>query len=326
MSRLTKGTFIGVVGVLFWSFTAIFISRLTGFYRVQPLLLAFWRDFLVSLGLLALLVITRSRLPRIDRRQIPFFIFYGLVLCGFNAIWTLSVPLNGAAVSTVLIYGSLGFTILLARWLFHEPVTLAKIFGMVLSLTGCALVANAFDAANWSARPFGIAVGLLSGLMFAFYSMAGKEASNRQIDSWEAMFFTFSFASLFLLGINLIPSMPQAAGSTGQLLPDLPPFGWFLLVTLAMVPTLLGYGLYNLSMHYLPASVGNLIATLEPPFTAAEAYLLLGEVMSPIQIGGSLLIIAAVVIVRISENQRQEAPAVQSTDVPEAITPPAHSD
>ena len=42
MSRLTKGTLIGVVGVLIWSFTAIFVSRLTGYYRVQPLLLALY--------------------------------------------------------------------------------------------------------------------------------------------------------------------------------------------------------------------------------------------------------------------------------------------
>lgn len=302
MSRLTKGTLIGVVGVLIWSFTAIFVSRLTGYYRVQPLLLAFWRDFLVSLALLALLLLTRRRLPAIERRQLPFFLLYGLVLSAFNAIWTLSVPLNGAAVSTVLVYGSLGFTVVLARWFFRERITLAKIAGVIFSLTGCILVANAYDAAAWNARPLGIAVGLLSGLLFAFYSLAGKEAARRQIDSWVAMFFTFSFASLFLLAINLIPSMPQAAGSALKLLPDLPRAGWLLLVGLALIPTLLGYGFYNLSMHYLPASIANLIATMEPAFTAAEAYLLLGETMSTAQIGGSLTVIAAVVIVRISEN------------------------
>lgn len=302
MSRLTKGTIIGIVGVLFWSFAAIFISQLTGHYGMPPLLLAFWRDFLVSLGLLALLLVSRRRLPRVERRQLPFCIAYGLILAVFNAIWTISVPLNGAAVSTVLVYGSLGFIVLLARWLFQERITFAKIIGIIFSLSGCVLVANALDINAWVTRPFGIVVGILSGFMFAVYSLAGKEAVRRGIDTWTAMFFSFSFACLFLLLINFTPVVPGAAVSTGSLLPSLPSLGWLLLVTLALVPTLLGYGLYNLSMNYLPVSIANLLATLEPALTTLEAYLLLGEVMTLVQIVGSLLIVIAIVIVRISEN------------------------
>ncbi len=308
MSRLARGTLIGMVGVLFWSFTAVFISRLTGYYQLPPLLLAFWRDFFASLGLLVGLIVARRRLPRLAREQIPFFLLYGLVLSSFNAVWTVSVPLNGAAASTVLVYGSLGFTVPLARWLFHERITFTKIIGVILSLVGCALVANAFDASAWNTRPLAIAVGLLSGLLFALYSLGGKESARRGLDSWETMFFTFGLASLFLLGLNLLTTAPGAAGLAGQLLPQLPPTGWLLLVGLALVPTLLGYGLYNLSMRYLPVTIANLIATLEPAFTAAEAYLLLGEIMSLVQAGGSLLIITAVIIVQYGEGASQRAP------------------
>lgn len=321
MSRLTRGTLISLLGVLVWSFSAIFISRLTGYYRLQPLLLAFWRDVIVSLGLLVVLLVTRRRLPRFERKRMPFFIFYGLLLSAYNAVWTLSVPLNGAAVATVLCYGSMGFTVILARWLFHERITFAKIIGVVLSFTGCALAANAFDASAWSARPLGIAVGLLSALLFACYSLAGKEAAQRGLDTWEVMFFTFSFASLFLLLGNLAMNSPAANLAVGVpqqlgLLPQLPPFGWLLLVTLALFPTLLGYVLYNLSMNYLPVSVANLIATLEPALTSVEAYLLLGELLTLVQVGGGLLVIAAVVIVRISESGAARARPAALPDAP----------
>jgi drug/metabolite transporter (DMT)-like permease len=320
MSRLTKGTLIGITGILFWSFTAVFISRLTGYYGLRPLLLAFWRDFFVSLFLLALLVAARRRLPRIERRQVPFLLFYGLLLAGFNTVWTLSVPLNGAAVSTVLVYGSLAFIIPLSRWLFQEQITPAKLAGLALSLAGCALAAGAFDALAWDARPLGIAVGLLSGLMFACYSLAGKQAARRGLGNWETMLFSFAFASLFLLLFNLLPGA-GTGGLPGRLLPQLPPLGWLLLVTLALVPTLLGYGLYNLSMRYLPVSVANLIATLEPAFTAAEAYLLLGEGLRPVQVAGSLLIVAAVVLVQVSETTRAAARAAPALDVTPAASP-----
>jgi drug/metabolite transporter (DMT)-like permease len=51
-------------------------------------------------------------------------------------------------------------------------------------------------------------------------------------------------------------------------------------------------------MSYLPASVTNLLATLEPAMTAAEAYVFLHERMTLIQIAGSLVILSAVLIVQ----------------------------
>jgi drug/metabolite transporter (DMT)-like permease len=85
------------------------------------------------------------------------------------------------------------------------------------------------------------------------------------------------------------------------------------LFLLAIGPTLVGFGLYNVSLGYLPSSVANLILTLEPAFTAGIAYILLGERLNGIQIGGSLMILAGVVFLRIYEgwlaNQTQLRPA-----------------
>ena len=72
-----------------------------------------------------------------------------------------------------------------------------------------------------------------------------------------------------------------------------------LLVILAVGPTVGGYGLYTLSLSYLPASVANLIATLEPAMTAGLAYLFLGEDLNGIQLLGSILIVSGVFILRL---------------------------
>jgi drug/metabolite transporter (DMT)-like permease len=44
--------------------------------------------------------------------------------------------------------------------------------------------------------------------------------------------------------------------------------GWGILFFLGVVPTLGGFGLYILSIRYLSPTTSNLIATLEPAFTA----------------------------------------------------------
>jgi len=75
---------------------------------------------------------------------------------------------------------------------------------------------------------------------------------------------------------------------------------------LAAGPTVLGFVLYNVSLSLLPSSVANLIVTLECVFTAVVAYLLLGERLTVTQIAGSVMILAAVVLLRIYEGRQAE--------------------
>jgi len=306
MSRLTRGYFIALVGITFWSTTGVFISYLTTKYQMAPLLLALWRNVLVCVALAPALLLFRPSLLHLRKTNLPFFIVYGLILSLFNSIWILSVKLNGAAAATVLGYGSTAFTVLIAWWWFKEQLSLAKIIAVLLSLGGCILVSNAFIPGMWQVNSLGIIVGLLSGLLFAFYSLMGKEAARRNINPWNAMLWSFACGSMFLVVFNLIPFLPGSAGSAGALLPALPWKGWLILVVLSF-PTILGFGLYNASMIYLPASIANLLATLEPAMTAVEAYIFLGERMSILQVFGSVLIISAVVIVRLFEEKRGSA-------------------
>jgi drug/metabolite transporter (DMT)-like permease len=303
-SRISQGYLICIVGTVIWSFTAIFIRYLTENYQLPPLVLAFWRDLFVFLALGAFFAFfARSRL-RIERRHLGFLLLYGFVLSVFNSLWTVSVALNGAAVSTVMAYSSAAFTAILAWRFFGEQLGAAKIMAVVLSLVGCMFVSGAYSPAAWKLNTLGIITGLLSGIAFASYSLMGKLSTHRQIYPWTVLFYTFGFGALFLLAYNLIPGLLPGAGSPASLfwLGDAW-IGWLVLIALALGPTIGGYGLYTVSLNYLPASVANLIATLEPAFTTISAYLLLGERLTAPQLWGSVLIIGGVVLLRVSEGR-----------------------
>jgi drug/metabolite transporter (DMT)-like permease len=303
MSRATKGYVIAIVGVAFWSSSAILISYLVGTYRMPPLQLAFWRDALVCIGVAAGLLAARRPAFQLPRGHVRFLAAYGVVLSLFNSIWTVAVKLDGAAVATVLVYSSAGFTALLARCLYAERLRLPKVVAVILSLGGCVLVSGAYDLHMWRLNPLGITVGLLSGLLFAVYSLMGRENERRQLDSWSSMVFSFGLAAVLMLLYNHIPLLGAIGIASGSPMPALPLQGWLALITLALIPTLLGYGLYNASMKYLPVSTANLLATSEPVMTAVQAYLLLGERWSALQMVGSALIIAGLVIVRLTEQR-----------------------
>lgn len=305
-SSLTRGYAIALVGAAILSTTAIFIRYLTQTYNMPPLVLAFWRDVFVTLTLFPVLGIVRSALLRLERRHTLYLILYGFVLAIFNALWTTSVYLNGAAISTVLVYCSAAFTALLGWWLLDERLDGVKLLAVALCLGGCVLVSGALDPAAWRANLLGILTGVFSGLGYALYSLMGRSASLRGLNPWTTLFYTFGFATFFLLSFNLIPGgvIPGAAVHPSDLLwLGNALVGWGILVLLAAGPTVVGYGLYNVSLSYLPSSVANLILTLEPVFTAVSAYIMLGERLNGIQLVGSLIILFGVIVLRIHEGR-----------------------
>jgi drug/metabolite transporter (DMT)-like permease len=303
-SHLTRGYTIALISAVFLSTTAIFIRYLTQTYQMPALILACCRDTFVFLTLLPILAMGRRVPLRVSRAHLGYLALFGLVLAIFNSLWTLSVSLNGAAVSTVLAYCSAGFTALLGWWFLKERLDWGKILAVVLSLSGCVLVSNALDPAAWRLNLLGIITGILSGLLYAIYTMMGRSASNRGLNPWTAMVYTFGFAAAFLVTFNVFSGghIPGAATQVADFLWLGKAWtGWVVLFLLAAGPTLAGFGLYNVSLTYLPSSVANLVVTLEPAFTAVTAYLLLGERLSWIQITGSLLILGGVVFLRIYE-------------------------
>jgi len=302
--RLTRGYLIAIVGTVIWSTTAIFIRYLNEAYSMPALVLALWRDLIVAAALALVFALVAPRLLRVERRHLPFLVAYGLLLSLFNSLWSVSVALNGAAVSTVLAYSSSAFTAVLAWRIFHEKLDGLKIAAVGLSLAGCVLVSGAYDLQAWGANPLGLFTGLLSGLAFAGYSLMGKSASERGIQPWSVLFYAFGLATPFLLLYNLLPlGLPQVVADANLFWLGQSWAGWAVLALLAVGPTIGGYGLYTVSLGYLPASVANLIATMEPAITAVWAYLLLNEVLTAPQLVGSGLIIAGVAMLRWRERR-----------------------
>lgn len=297
-----RGYLLALLSAAVLSTTAIFIRYIFNTYHMPPLVLACWRDALVVFTLFLLIAFFRPSLLLVDRDQIRYLVFYGLVLALFNSLWTISVNLNGAAIATVLAYSSAAFTAFLDRWLFKESLGWVKVIAVMLSLYGCVLVSDALDPKAWVANPVGIITGTISGLTYAVYTLMGRSAHQRGIKTWSTLFYTFSFATVFLLAFNLLPGglIPGAASHPADLLWlgnawD----GWAILFFLAAGPTLTGFWLYNTSLNFLPSSIVNLIVTLEPAFTATSAFYLLGEQLTSIQVFGSLIILLGVIFLRL---------------------------
>jgi drug/metabolite transporter (DMT)-like permease len=318
-AHLTRGYTVAFFSAVILSTTSILIRYLTQTTHLPALVLAFWREVFVAISMLVILGLLKPALLHLNRPALRYLVMYGLVLALFNSSWTLSVALNGAAVSTVLAYCSTGFTALLGWWLLKERLGWARLLAVALSLGGCVLVSGALDPAAWRVNLVGIITGILSGLFYAIYSLMGRSASQRGLNPWTTLLYTFGFAAAFLLAFNLVGKgfLPGAITHPADFLWLGSSWtSWGILLLLAMGPTLTGYGLYNVSLALLPSSVANLIVSLEPAFTAAFAYFLLGERLTWVEVAGSLLILGGVVFLRIYEGWLAERTGPQ----PEPVT------
>lgn len=302
-----QGYVIAIISAMLLAFTAIIIRALTEYYHLPTFVLAFWRAALVVLVLLPLLLLFKPQWAYLRREQLPFYAGYGLLLALFNSLWTLSVALNGASVATILTYCSVGFTVFLGWMMYNERLSLRELLVIVVSLGGCFLVSNGDSMGNSRFDLLGLMVGMLSGIGYTLYTLGGRIASERRYPVWNTILYVFGFSAVYQWLFNtLLTLFPLAAfhGMAGDLwflsqgAQGIQWSGWLLLLTLAAGPTLLGFGLYNISLKTLPLAVANLILSLELVFTAVIAYFLLGENMNQLQLLGSALVMGGVLMLR----------------------------
>ncbi len=313
MSRSAQGYTAALVSAVFLSTTSIFIRYLVTNFDMPPLILAFWRNVFVVATLLPVMLVVSPRLLRVDRAHLPFLALFGLMLAGFNGLWAISVANNGAAVATVMVYCSVAYTAVLGWKFLGESMGWLKIAAIALCMGGCALISGALQAATWQVNLLGVVAGLLTGLCYTAYSLMGRVTSERGISPWTTLLYIFAFAGSFLFLINMTGgSVPGSAERFADLfwLGD-SVRGWTVMILLGAIPTVGGYGFYNVSLTLLDASIANIIVSLEPAFTAVFAFLILGEILTPVQVLGSALLLSGVAAIKLADLRRAPVSALQ---------------
>ena len=306
MSRSAQGYSAALASAVFLSTTSIFIRHLVTDFDMPPLILAFWRNVFVVATLVPVMLLFNRKLLRVDGLHLPFLAVFGLMLAGFNGLWAISVAQNGAAVATVMVYCSVAYTAILGWKFLGESLGVLKFGAIALCLCGCALISGALSLSAWQSNFLGVVAGLLTGLCYTAYSLMGRVTSNRAISPWTTLLYIFAFAGMFLFLANLTGGrIPGSAATPADLFwlgHSLE--GWTVMILLGAIPTVGGYGFYNVSLTLLDASVANIIVSLEPLFTAVFAFALLGETLAPVQILGSALLLSGVAAIKLADLRR----------------------
>jgi DME family drug/metabolite transporter len=286
-----------VLATACWSTSGTFINLIVSGSSFSPWGLAFWRDLSTFVCLLVGVALLRPGLLRVKRRDLPWLAAMGTLSTGLlHVLWVTSVMLNGVAVSTVIQCNGPAIVTIVAWLLWREPLTRHKITAIVLAFIGTVLISRLEGLGEAQITTSGLLVALSLAVAYSGLSLFGKKLAG-DYSPWTVLVYIFGFAALTLLPFQIGVAIPWPVSSTL--------LGYF--AAWVLLPTIMGFTLYNTSLHHLQASVASIMATLEVPFAAIVSYITLGERLDGWQILGAALVVSGVILLSLPQERLQTA-------------------
>jgi DME family drug/metabolite transporter len=259
-------------------------------FGIDPLSLITLRATIATAIIGVILAVAMPSLLRLRLADLPFFLGYGFVGVAMNyAGFFYALKFTTVATAITSLYTYPAIVVILAFAIYHEPISRAKSVALLSTFLGIVLVALGSSPMGVNGDLRGIAFGLLAGAATAIYVLAGKRALTKY-DAKTALFYSFLSGSLALNTLRI-----AQLGFTANL-------NWsimFIVLVIAIVPTLLGYGTLTYSLRFIEAGRASLACSIEPAIAIYLAYLFLNEALNPTQIAGSALIILSVALLQL---------------------------
>ncbi len=191
--------------------------------------------------------------------------------------------------TVILFYTNPIWTALGAAAMGKEPFTRARVAALVAGLAGVWIAVGGTGGAKVGELDMtGVALAVVSGAGFSFYILNSRYGTGREMP-FKTFVQMFLWGSLMMLAIVLYSKeMPDFR--------NLPRPALLSLVHLALFPTLASYGLISFALKYIPGTAASITSMSEIIFAGVMAWAFLGEVPSPDQVRGGLLIVTAVLL------------------------------
>lgn len=217
---------------------------------------------------------------------VAFGLSLGFALYGFLNLalaWGMSAGLSSLVLQTQAF-----FTMALAFVLLGERPTRFQVIGAVIAFAGIGVIALERLSAT-ALLPLGMT--LMAALSWGLANVLTRKAGR--VNALAFTVWGSLAAPLPLIGLSLLVEGPT------MVLAALAGFGWQeagLIAFLAYPATLLGGAIWNWLLGRHPASTVAPFTLLVPITGLLSGYLVLGETVTPTEIGGAVLVIAGLVV------------------------------
>jgi len=253
--------------------------------------------------LLIFLAITKPSSLRVRRSEIPFLLLFGVLAYAMTPfLFFLSVELLPVAIAALLAFLAPVLVALWLRFVKKEPVGKGIWVALVLVVGGLLLVSQVWSGMTLS--PLGVLYGLLTAAALAAYLLLGEEGARRR-DVMSLAFWGFAIATVTWSILAPWWAFPWDLLSTTTSMFDGAVTGipvWSLVV-LMIVISVVPFVLVLMSLQRIGAQRGGILGTTEPIWAALIAFVLLGEVITPVQGLGGIIVLAGVIVAELASQR-----------------------
>ena len=254
--------------------------------------------------LLAFVALTNRAALRLRRGELPLLLTYGLLgIAATQALYFFSIQRLPIGVSLLIEFTS---PLVIALWfhfgLHHRTKPLVWI-GLVMALAGLAVVAEIWD--GFTLDPIGVAaaVGAMLALVVYYLTADAQVRGPFRRDPISLTMWGMGAAAAFWAVISPWWTFPWPTLAGSALVEGTGTTAWpipLLVGYVVLLGTVVPFSLVVLSMQHLRASQASVIGMTEPIMAIGIAWVLLGEVLSPAQLVGAVIVLGGILLAELN--------------------------
>ena len=314
-----RGYVFIAAATFFWGLSAalgraVFTGRLLGGTQalrpIDPVILAQSRTTISLLLLVPILLLrSRSSLRVRGKYLVQFFLLGILGVAASNFFYFYAIEKTTVALAIVLQYVAPVWVLLymLARRL--QRPTVRRISGVILAVVGCGLAVGGIAAQRgfpWLAisgphfNTGGVIAAQMAAISFAFYNVYGQHLLQ-VYDRWTVLVYTLLGAVAFWLIVNPPGKVIAQHYSREQ---------WLFMAVFSVSSMLVPFSLYFTGLQHLDPTRAIVTACLEPVWAILLTAIILGELVSPMQIAGIVVVLSATILVQRPDRRDRTEPTI----------------
>lgn len=293
---------------------AMFTGRFSGGTQmlrpIDPLVLAQSRTT-VALLILAPILWLRNResLRLRGSHLLQFFLLGILGLAASNYFYYLAIEKTTVATAIVLQYVAPVWVLLYMLTRRLQRATLMRISGVVLAVVGCAVAVGAvsvqsgfpwFGISNLHINSVGLMAAELAAVSFAFYNIYGQHLVQIY-RRWTVLVYSLFGAAVFWQVVNPPWKIVAQHYSGAQ---------WLFMVLFSITSMLIPFSLYFAGLQHLDPTRAIVTACLEPVWAILLTAMIVGELVSPIQVAGIVVVLVATIVIQLPDRKSPTEPTI----------------
>ena len=275
---LFKGILLLLIGALMLGGSGIFVK----ISESSPSLIAFYRAFF-ALPFLYLWMVYEEKNYKDDidwNKKNKFFLVLGGVCFALDMfIWNWSLVFTSVANATLMANTAPVFVVLFGVIFLSYTIKLSFIISLFFAFIGVCLVVLPGE----NIMVFGDSLGLMAAVFYAGYILSIKELTNL-LKPGKTLFLVTFVTALFLLPISIIEAKGLFISQSE----------FILLLAYAFFSQTIAQGLITYGISKVSAHLSSLVLLMQPVAAAFYGWLLLEELLSPIQAIGGLIVLLAI--------------------------------